>query len=904
MNYFFKNKHTKFSLIIVYLTLTIIGSPVFININQSVLAQTEINDIEAKTREIERLFNEGKRLFLEKTVESYQQGIINFQEALVLAQEIGDENIETALKMLLTPILLNDGIRLMEEGTIESYQQGKIRLEESLSFCQEYLCQQPNSESLETSIYLMLGRVNDLLGFKLEAYNYYDQSLSLFREIGDKKGEASILFIQGATLILREREAEAYQQAIIKFTEALTLYQEIGDQSQEAFIYLLLGKIYNDLKLIPETLTNYNQALSLYQRLGDKRGEARSLNNLASIYLYLGKNQEALEYLEQSLELNRAINNPDGEISNLNNLGYLYNQLGEKERALNYYQEALSLAQKFDDASGGISVAIGASAVVSNEEEKVMALDYLQSGLVLSRLINEPIKEANIFNNLGFLSNDLGDKEKALEYYQQALTLTRNLGDRSGEATTLGNMGLFFAQQNNLTEAEKYLFDSINIRESINSSELEDSFKISFFDTYIKYYLYLQKVFIQQNKINQALEIAERGRARAFIELLATRQAENLDPQIKITPPNITEIQNIAKQQNATLVEYTLISENELYIWVIKPTGEINFKSVESPENLISLIGKSRQQLNVDAPRNFGLSDVMNANSLDKLYQILIEPINEFLPTDPNQKVIFIPHQELFLVPFPALKNSQGQYLIEKHTILTAPSIQTLQMTHNIRENNSNFQGEKLIIGNPKMPSIANMDDLNLQRQPLAPLPYAETEALNIANFLNTQALIGDRATEESIKPRLSNAQIIHFATHGLLYYGDPTQSAVKDVPGAIALASSASEDGFLTSSEILGLNLSANLVVLSACQTGKGRITGDGVIGLSRSFISAGVPSVVVSLWSVDDESTSELMTAFYQNLENNLDKAQALRQAMLSVKENHPQPQYWGGFTLIGES
>jgi CHAT domain-containing protein len=223
--------------------------------------------------------------------------------------------------------------------------------------------------------------------------------------------------------------------------------------------------------------------------------------------------------------------------------------------------------------------------------------------------------------------------------------------------------------------------------------------------------------------------------------------------------------------------------------------------------------------------------------------KILIEPIAKFLPTDPNEKIIFIPHQELFLIPFPTLKDDQGQYLIDKHTILTAPSIQSLELTHNIKQNRVNYQGENLIIGNPTMPSIADLENQNLQRRPLAPLPYAETEALKIANLFNTQALIGDRATEESIKPRLSNAQIIHFATHGLLYYGDPTQSAVKDVPGAIALAPTATEDGFLTSSEILGLKLKADLVVLSACQTGKGRITGDGVIGLSRSFISAGVP-------------------------------------------------------------
>jgi CHAT domain-containing protein len=148
----------------------------------------------------------------------------------------------------------------------------------------------------------------------------------------------------------------------------------------------------------------------------------------------------------------------------------------------------------------------------------------------------------------------------------------------------------------------------------------------------------------------------------------------------------------------------------------------------------------------------------------------------------------------------------------------------------------------------------------------------------------------------------LPQARVIHLATHGLLddYKGLGT-------PGAIALGPSGTgelNDGLLTANEILDLNLNAKLVVLSACDTGRGRITGDGVIGLSRSLITAGVPSVIVSLWSVPDAPTAELMVEFYRNWrERKMDKAQALRQAMLSTMKNHPNPRDWAAFTLIGE-
>lgn len=127
----------------------------------------------------------------------------------------------------------------------------------------------------------------------------------------------------------------------------------------------------------------------------------------------------------------------------------------------------------------------------------------------------------------------------------------------------------------------------------------------------------------------------------------------------------------------------------------------------------------------------------------------------------------------------------------------------------------------------------------------------------------------------------------------------------MRDIPGAIALAPTSTEDGLLTAKEIFeDLTLQAELVVLSACDTGLGTVTGDGVSGLSRAFIAAGVPSVVVSLWSIPDAPTTELMIEFYQQIQQGQDKAQALRQAMLKTMKNHPNPRDWAAFTLIGEA
>jgi CHAT domain-containing protein len=182
-------------------------------------------------------------------------------------------------------------------------------------------------------------------------------------------------------------------------------------------------------------------------------------------------------------------------------------------------------------------------------------------------------------------------------------------------------------------------------------------------------------------------------------------------------------------------------------------------------------------------------------------------------------------------------------------------------------------------------------------KRQLDPLPGAEAEARSIASLLNTQAITGAQGTKAAIVQKMPQASIIHLATHGLL-------DNLRGLASAIALAPSGTDDGLLTAAEILDMKLQASLVVLSACNTGEGKITGDGVIGLSRSLISAGVPSVIVSLWAIPDAPTAFLMKEFYQNLQKNPNKAQALRQAMLTTMKTHLQPRDWAAFTLIGEA
>jgi len=388
---------------------------------------------------------------------------------------------------------------------------------------------------------------------------------------------------------------------------------------------------------------------------------------------------------------------------------------------------------------------------------------------------------------------------------------------------------------------------------------------------------------------------------------------------------NITEsisteqIKQVAKNQNATLVQYSLLNdktqESELAIWVIKPTGEITMRRVDlkalqqkSKSSLEDLITKARNQIGVRSTYSKGIEaapykEKNDKQNLKKLHQVLIQPIADLLPKNPSARVIFIPQNKLFLVPFPALQDNKGKYLIEKHTISTAPSIQTLDLLHQRkigRNNQKSFvpttmtDDELLIVGNPTAPKVSLTKGDSCKPPSL---PGAEKEAKNIARRFKTLALTGDAATETAIVDKMSQARIIHLAA--MTY---PEDCKTNNSPGVIALASSNQDDGWLRTSEIQNLNLKADLVVLSGSETALGRITGDGVVGLSRAFLSAGSDSVIGTLWAADDMSMAFLITEFYSNLSKNTDKAGALRQAMLETMKKYPNPRDWAGFSLVG--
>ena len=410
-------------------------------------------------------------------------------------------------------------------------------------------------------------------------------------------------------------------------------------------------------------------------------------------------------------------------------------------------------------------------------------------------------------------------------------------------------------------------------------------------------------------------------------------------------PARIADMKRMAAERRATVLVYSIATsvnrfpsrmpdrETGLRIWVISPQGQIHLREVgfaglidqvDDTYPLSATVLRAREVFGVAGRGPVAVvaarpPKVTRAgNELRRLYRLLIEPVADLLPAQPGARLLIVPQGALFLVPFAALEDASGAPLLSRHAIFTAPSMQTLALTA-LRQSMPQADGPPLIVGNPVMPRYVPVPGGPALDVP--DLPGAEEEARAIGELLKAAPLTGAAATKPVVLGAAREARYIHLATHGFL--DDFTERVQRDAspyvrsmtllggsedpnvrtPGLLALAPSASDSGMLSADEIAESSTRAELVVMSACDTGRGAINDEGVIGLSRAWMAAGAPSVLVSLWAIPDEPTRDLMVHFYGRLQAGSGKAEALREAMLATRARYPKPAFWAAFVLMGE-
>jgi CHAT domain-containing protein/uncharacterized protein len=455
-------------------------------------------------------------------------------------------------------------------------------------------------------------------------------------------------------------------------------------------------------------------------------------------------------------------------------------------------------------------------------------------------------------------------------------------------------------------------------------------------------------------KFEEALISADRDRAVELYESFWKGYGGRVKPDL-----TVQSLRALAHKKHATFLFYQLVSCDDpcpsehrfistqgsnslkstvrIDIWVVQPNGAIIFRQSDPRSDSIRVSQSAvpetfqviREVRGLEAPASPQTAAV--DEELRRYYRLLIEPVETYLPKNPQEEIIIVPDRDILLVPFYALSAPNGKKFIDLHTISFAPSLRIL----NILENEAlsalpvdwshMAQQDALVIGNPTMPRLPGPNDpcnFNVTFQ-LRTLSGAEDEARAVAAVLHTEPILGSDANESAVFKGLQNARVAHFATHGLPWQepsvfvsGECSVSMSEDWPyqGALAIAPDPGERvedrlghalarGFLYSGNLSATNIKTELVVLSACDTGTdGSVTAFSHLGLPEAFLVAGARNVLMTLWTVSDDATENLMVQFYRNLQHGLGISQSLRQAMLITKRDFENIREWSAFMLIG--
>ncbi|MEL6494897.1 MAG: CHAT domain-containing protein [Cyanobacteria bacterium J06623_7] len=856
------------------------------------------------------------------------------EDSLVLARAANSRDIILVTLNLLIPAKLE-----LNRGEIaENLAQEAVMLAESTQ-----------KEDVIVSCLINLGLAQSQLAKFEAAIATYSRGEEIVRRLGDRGQTIVILLSLSGIYELQGK----YTAAIACCVETLAIAETAGDLSTVQLVLKNLGQIYLSLGNYRTAIAYIEKYLAVAQNDGDPTTDIDAYQMLGNACRSCGEYDRALESFQSALSLATEIDNIDERVRALTNLATVCRSKLQYPAAGDYLNRALALADKIGNLTikcDFLFEGISLLTLEGNPQAIVLCHELLKLSQQTSAY-----PEHLVWQTLADVYSRMGEHDKAIAELLKANAVIQSQTDELLKGENLNALGKAYLQANRYPEAETELTQAIavweNLRQQLGNSNLRnsnlsssnldnsnldsgDQLKISFLTKQRITYQLLLQALVAQHKFDAALEKSELGRARSLAEIL---NENNPHPSANSTAEiTIEQIKQLAQTLNVTLVEYaeTLTA---LYIWVITPNGAIHFhqESLVNPwavmtdaasgvypgSELNQAVETLRRAMNISQSllRKFIAIDEPEIkespsnrqnwqSALQTIYQFTIEPIKQYLPQDPLAKIIFIPQGYLFNVPFPALMDASGAYLIENHTIATAPSIQILQLTSENKQLSDNSlknpADSVLIVGNPVMPDLSATMGYKL-----SPLPGAEQEARAIAKIFAVSPTIGAEASKNNIIARMSTAKIIHLATHGLLDYAVAQNPLENNIPGAIALApdkeSTEPDNGLLTASEITTMTLQANLAVLSACHTGRGEITADGVIGLSRTLSIAGVSNVLVSLWAIPDAPTAALMANFYRQINQGTDKAQSLRQAMLQAiaDQEHPNSIYWAAFTLIGD-
>jgi CHAT domain-containing protein/tetratricopeptide (TPR) repeat protein len=857
------------------------------------------------------------------------RALAHYQAALALWKELGDTRQQGVVLYGIGAVYRNQG-----------------NLDEALRHLSEALPLRRAAGDFQGELRTLtvLAGVQQSRGEMQAALDALEQALELSRSVGED-GEMSVLSTYAQFRRNRGELGDA-QELLLK---ARDYYRRTGNGGYEARVLTHLGTVYRDLGDLDESQRSFEDGIRLVAGRNPE-GEAHFLNNLG-LTLYLRNDLErALAFCEQALVLARQKNLPAVVAQALGQIGAIHVALGRSEEGLRLLEEELGLRQKNGDRAGEARslLEIGRARQALGDLDPAAA--SFGEALALGRQLGNTGLEATCLYRWALLDRQRGDLRQALARVEQALAIIESVRSQvTGEKLRITFLAskrawyeLYIDLRMRLEEAEpgrghaaaalwaseraraRGLLDLIaegridvqeGIAPALKAKEKELGASLS---------------WIQQ-QIGEPESIANPDLARALRTKLDVtgQELERLGEEIRRRHPHYAEVRYPAPlrleqiqgllDERTALLEY-FVGEESSYLFAVTRRG-LSAHRLPGKAVLAERVRVLRDLLEDSSPRLLRRFQKDSAG----LYALLLGPVAAELARTPE--LLISPDGPLYLVPFEALLTDAETgtsykslpYLLHEHAVSYIPSASVLD---GLREPRPALAagsprpkgfvafGDPVLAVSGSVPAVTRSPVPGPRTGPGTPwaapeLPGSGREVTSIASLYPASEValyLREAATEVNVKanPLLLTARRIHFATHGFVDEASPQLSGLLLTRGP-----GDGEDGRLQVYEIFNLRLNADLVALSACETGLGEeVSGEGMIGLTRAFLYAGARSLLVSLWLASDQATPDLMTAFYRHLEEGEGKAEALREAKRERIARGDDPSRWALFVLTGDS
>ena len=797
-----------------------------------------------------------------------------------------------------------------------------------------------------------------------QALDYFEKAVSIVPSNKGTEGEAIVL----TQMVSAAYGAGKSEKAIEYGTLVLPLLQKAKNRKSESQVLNTLGLAYSGLGDNKKALEYFKQSLPIARAIDDKQLESTLLSNIGLAYAGLGMDQEALKYYEQSLPLRRSAKDKNGEAATRNNVAYVYLRLGDYDAALENFNQSLAISQGLNDRAGEAITLLNSAALYARKDNIPEALKYSNQALSIFRAIGAQGSESVALRSLAAIYLTQNNLAEALQTINPAIQIIESRrSELKNDALKTSYFATVQDAYQLKTDILMKLHQQQPTK-GYDAAALENTDQSRariLRELLIQANANIKKdvspdLLKQEQTLNQTLDAQEKqlvqlssqpGKEPQLTALKKTIAAlytdrDTLKNTIRATNPAYANLQypkpiTLAQIQqqlepDTLMLQYSL-GEKQSYLWVISNT---TLKTYLLPKR--SDIETTAKAFRQDIT---GQADAFDRASIEitpitpsknpsnqpllpssALTQQILAPAAADLG---QKRLVIIPDGILNTIPFSALDTpNSASYtpLLTQHEITNLPSASTIAILRTTVATKPRAPKLLAILADP----IFNKNDDRLTGQPiqanpntdlgeqiarqrngrdlnLARLPFTATEANGILNLVPQEsdrisAFGFDASYDWITSPKISQYRYVHLATHGIFDNNNPALSSIIlssfDAQGRDRKA-------YLRFPDLFNLNLPTELVVLSACQTGLGSdVPGEGLVGMTRGLMYAGALRVSVSLWKVDDQSTSDLMQQFYKNLwQSKISHAASLRQAQLSLWKQGKAPVYWAAVTLQGE-